>query len=149
MHTLAHRRRLGPIVLSVIALASLAAALAAGCGATDQADQAVDAALERYNNAVDRVRELDLKQATQQEIAEARRELEAAFGKLEARAREAGRDTADLLRSANEKLSRVLRDAADLPAQAREQAGKAIRSAAGSVSSTLKSVWDDLKGILE
>ncbi len=145
------RRRLRITVIPVVAALLVAgAALAVGsCGAVSQADQNVDGALDRYNTAVDNVRNLDLKTAAEAEITAARTELESAFKELEKQSKEAGRDTADLLRNANAKMDKALHDAAGLPKTAREQAQAALKTAADSLSESVKSVWKDVKSLFQ
>jgi hypothetical protein len=133
---------------TALAIAVLAGLLA-GCGAISQAEQNLSGSLERYNTAVDNVRNFDLKTATEAEITAARTELTAAFDELEAQSKEAGRDTADLLRRANDKMDRALNDVAGLPATARDDAQAALKGAADSLSSAVESVLEDVKGLFE
>jgi hypothetical protein len=135
------------LALAVVALI----ALAAGCGTSSvasQADQKLNAAIERYNAAVDSVKKLDLKTAAAVQITAARLKLESAFTALEKQAKLAGRDTADLLRSAHTKLDTALHDAAGLPASARAQAEAALKSAETSLSSDVQSAWKAVKSLL-
>jgi hypothetical protein len=141
----------GPLRSLVAALAVVvvtSVALAAGCGAATQADQKLNAAIERYNAAVESVKKLDLKTAAEAQIRAAGTQLESAYKALEKQAQQAGRDTADLLRSAQAKLDRALHDAAGLPAGARDQAAAALRSAEASLSSAVQSAWKDIKSLI-
>jgi hypothetical protein len=131
--------------VAVIALA----ALAGGCGAISQAEQNLSGSLDRYRTTVDNVRDLDLKTATEAEITAARAELAAAFAGLEAQSQEAGRDTADLLRRANDRMDKALKDAAGLPAAARDEAQAALKGAADSLSSAADSVLEDVKSLFQ
>jgi hypothetical protein len=133
----------------LLAAAALLALLVAGCGAITQADQQVNGALDRYNSAVDSVRNLDLKTATRAEIKATRAQLDSAFAELARQSKEAGRDTADLLRNGNTKLDKTLGDAAALPAESRGDAQATLRQATDSVSSAVNSVWRDFKSLLE
>jgi hypothetical protein len=129
--------------VAIIALAGLAS----GCGAVSQAEQNLKGSLAHYHTAVDNVRSFDLKTATKSEITAARAELAAAFRELEAQSNEAGRDTADLLRSANGRMDKALGDAAALPASGRGAAQATLRGAADSLSSAVDSIWEDVKSV--
>jgi hypothetical protein len=131
--------------VAIIALAGLAG----GCGTISQAEQNLNRSLDRYHTTVDNVRNLDLKTATKAEITAARAELAAAFGELEAQSKEAGRDTADLLRGANGKMDKALGDATDLPASGRDAAQATLRGAADSLSSAVESIWEDVKSLFQ
>ena len=131
--------------VAIVALAGLIG----GCGAISQAEQNLNGSLESYNTAVDNVRDFDLKTATEAEINAARTELAAAFAGLEAQSKEAGRDTADLLRRANDRMDQALEDAAGLPASGRNAAQAALRGAADSLSSAVESVLEDVKSLFQ
>jgi hypothetical protein len=133
-------------VLAVVVVALVG--LSAGCGAVSQAEQKLNAAIDRYNAAVDNVMKLDLKTAAEAQITAVRTQLAAAFKALEKQAKKVGRDTADLLRTANTKLDKTLHDAAGLPASARDQVAAALKSAADSLSSDVQSVWKDIKSVV-
>jgi hypothetical protein len=138
--------------MPAVLLAVLAAvALSAGCGATastSQADQKLNAAIDHYNAAVDKIRNLDLKTAAAADIKAARTQLHSTFVDVQKLSKQAGRDTANLLRSANNKLDKALRDATSLPANALDHAQAALKSAADSLSSAVNSVWKDIKSLI-
>ena len=136
--------------LAVLLALLAAGAVAAGCGtaSASQADQKLNAAISSYNAAVEKIKSLDLKTAAAADIKSARAQLNVTFKDVQTLSKQAGRDTASLLRNANNQLDKTLRDATTMSKNALDQAQAALKSAADSVSTTVNSVWKDIKSLI-
>ena len=137
-------------MLAVLLALLAAGAVAAGCGtaSASQADKKLNAAISSYNAAVEKIKSLDLKTAAAADIQSARAQLDATYKDVQTFSKQAGRDTAGLLRTANNRLDKSLRDATNVSKNAVGQAQAALRSAADSVSTTVNSVWKDIKSLV-
>jgi hypothetical protein len=136
--------------LAVLLALLAVGAIAAGCGtaSASQADQKLNAAISSYSAAVKKVKALDLKTAAVADIKSARAHLNATFKDVQTLSKQAGKNTADLLRNANNQLDKTLRDATSMSKNALDQAQAAIKSAADSLSTTVNSVWKDIKSLI-
>jgi hypothetical protein len=145
-------RRRGALARTLaVSLAVLSiAAIAAACGTANasSADKKLNTAISSYNAAVDKIKSLDLKTATAADIKSARAQLNVTFKDVQKLSQQTGRDTATLLRNANAQLDKTLRDATMMSKNTLDQAQAALKSAADSVSTTVNSVWKDIKSLV-
>lgn len=131
-------RKRAALILTIGLLAL--APVIAGCGAAGEADQRVDDAMESYQSALDRVRELDLQGATQGQIEQARAELDDAWAEVRRAADETGYEIEGGLRTAHGQTRDALDRAGDDIRGGIDEARSAIEEARRAAGSALDSV---------
>jgi hypothetical protein len=130
--------------VTMVLLAVVLTAAACGGGATE-AQKSLDGALKDYQSAVDRVKQLDLRRASKQEVAAARDKLNAAWQDVQKWSVKAGSDAASSLKSAYGQLDDALGKAATGAKTGLGAAEKAVENAADSVRAKLDEALNKLK----